>query len=160
MADKPKFTVFRAWVGRPPEKKTNGDRLRLPSQPDGRGQQTEVKVAQFFILVALLFVLADYLGRVQERTDANLGPDSTSLVHLILFLPEISRKYFRMHGAVPVEQRGKSFRLLADGHHDEYARWTTCYPCILDIGLGESVHRIETASPCRRGIYELESQVD
>jgi hypothetical protein len=76
--------------GRAPEPKTNGDRLRLPSQPDDGGRQTEVKVAQFFVSVALLFVLADYLGRVQDRTDANLGPDSISLVNLILYPPERS----------------------------------------------------------------------
>lgn len=90
MIDEPKFSVFRAWVGRAREQKSNGDKLRLPSQPNRRGRQTEVKVAQFLVLVALLFVLADHLGRIQERTDATSGPDSTSFVNLVLYPPERS----------------------------------------------------------------------
>ena len=88
MIDRPKFSVFRAWVRRAPEQESNGDKLCLPSQPNWRERQTEVKVAQFLVLVALLFVLADHLGRIQERTDANFGPDSTSLVNLVLYPPE------------------------------------------------------------------------
>jgi hypothetical protein len=88
MINRPKFSVFRAWVRRAPEQASNGDKLCLPSQPNWRERQTEVKVAQFLVLVALLFVLADHLGRIQERTDANIGPDSTSLVNLVLYPPE------------------------------------------------------------------------
>jgi len=90
MPDKPKFSALQTWVGSSPKVKTNGDRLRLPSQLDGRGRRSDVKVAQFFVLVALLFVLADHLGRVQEGTNANFGLHSMSLVNLILYSPEKS----------------------------------------------------------------------
>ena len=104
---------------------------------DAQERQTTVKVAQFFVLVALLFVLADYLGRVQDRTGANVGPDSMSLVKLILYPPERSGNYLGVHSSVPSKQQGKSFHLLSSRHHDKRAHGTTCCPGILDIGLDE-----------------------
>jgi hypothetical protein len=41
-------------------------------------------------VVALLFALAEHLGHVQERKDANLGADSTALVSLTLSPPQRS----------------------------------------------------------------------
>jgi hypothetical protein len=38
----------------------------------------------------LLFVLANHLGRVTDRRDTNLGPDSTALVSLTLSFPQRS----------------------------------------------------------------------
>src|SRR5260370_4748029 len=86
-----KFIKFRTWANPSSEPGTNGDRLHSFSKPDAREWETRIKVAQFFILSALLFVLADYLGRVQDRTGAILVPDSTSLVQLILSPPERPR---------------------------------------------------------------------
>ncbi len=89
MSGRPKFSVFRAWVQPPFLKETNGDRLRLlsPEVDAARERTTNIKVAWFFAVVALLFVLADYLGRVKNGIDANLGPDSTARVSLILSTP-------------------------------------------------------------------------
>jgi hypothetical protein len=94
MADRPKFSVFRPWVERSLSKKTNGERPRLVSLPtgeEGEEQQANIKLAGIFAVVALLFVLAEHFGRVQKRTDANLGPDSIALVSLTLSPPERSR---------------------------------------------------------------------
>jgi hypothetical protein len=41
-------------------------------------------------VVALLFVLAEHLGRVEERTGTNVGPDPTALVSLTLSPPQRS----------------------------------------------------------------------
>ena len=93
MSDGPRFSLFRPWVEPSLSKKTNGDRLRLLSPPDGdeaEERQTNIKLAGFFAVVALLSVLAEHLGRVEDRTDANLGPDSTTLVSLTLSPPEKS----------------------------------------------------------------------
>jgi hypothetical protein len=93
MSGRPKFSVFRPWVEPSPSKKTNGDRLRLFSPPEGDApeeRKANSKLAWFFAVVALLFVLADHLGRVKDRTDANLGLDSTTLVSLTSFPPERS----------------------------------------------------------------------
>ena len=92
MSGRPKFSVFRAWVQPSPSRKTNGDSLRPHSVPnkDEEERQVNIKLALFFSVVALLFVLAEHLGRMQERTDANLGPDSTALVSLTLSPPQRS----------------------------------------------------------------------
>src|SRR5258708_22498198 len=92
MFGRPKFSVFRAWVQPSPSRKTNGDSLRPYSVPnkDEEERQVNIKLAVFFSVVALLLVLADHLGRVQERTDANLRPDSTALVSLTLSPPQRS----------------------------------------------------------------------
>jgi hypothetical protein len=81
---------MRTWAKPSSPNNANGDKLRSLPQPDAQERQTTVKVAQFFVLVALLFVLADYLGRVQDWTGGNVGPDSMSLVNLILYPPERS----------------------------------------------------------------------
>ena len=90
MTGGPKLFRFRTWAIRSSAQGTNGDKVHSLSKPDERERQTTFKVAQFFILSALLLVLADYLGRVQDRTGANLGPDSTSRVQLNLFPAERS----------------------------------------------------------------------
>lgn len=108
MNGKPKFSEFRAWVMCAPERKTNGDRLPLPSLADGKERQTQIKVAQFLVLVALLFVLADQLGHIEERTDANFAPDSTALVNLILYPPQ------RLENSSKLIVR---FRLSNKGNH-------------------------------------------
>lgn len=90
MSGGPKFFAFRTWTKPSSPNSTNGDRLTSLPQPDVQERHTTVKVAQFFVLVALLCVLADYLSRVQDRTGANVGPDSMSLVNLILYPPERS----------------------------------------------------------------------
>jgi hypothetical protein len=90
MSGGPRFFGLRTWAKPSSPNNTNGDKLLSLRQPDAQERQTTVKVAQFFVLVALLFVLADYLGRVQDRTGANVGPDSMSLVNLILYPPERS----------------------------------------------------------------------
>jgi hypothetical protein len=92
MSGRPKSFVFRPWVEPSLSKKTNGGILRLPSLSDGdeEERQTNIKLAGFFAVVALLSVLAEILGRVGDRTDANLDPDSTILVSLTLLSPKRS----------------------------------------------------------------------
>lgn len=90
MTGRPEFFSFDTWAKPSSAHGTNGNKLRSLSEPDDHEHQTSVKVAQFFILSALLFVLADYLGRVQDRTGANLVLDSTSQVQLILSPPQRS----------------------------------------------------------------------
>jgi hypothetical protein len=90
MTGGPKLFKFRTWARPSSVQGTNGDKVHSLSKPDALERQTTFKVAQFFILSALLLVLADYLGRVQDRTGANLFPDSTSQVRLNLFPAERS----------------------------------------------------------------------
>lgn len=88
-----KFSLFRPRVERSPLKRTNGDMLGLvPLATGDAGDERKAnnKLAAFFAMVALLFVLADQFGRVRDRTDANLGKDSTALVSLSLLPPERS----------------------------------------------------------------------
>src|SRR5258708_19792620 len=89
MSGRPKFSAFRAWVQPSPSRKTNGDSLRPHSGPskDEEERQVNIKLAVFFSVVALLFVLAEHFGRMQERTDPNLGPDPPTLVTLTLSPP-------------------------------------------------------------------------
>ena len=87
MSGGPKFSLFRPWVRPSPLKKINGDSLGWLPLTDGEANEernANLKLACFFAVVALLFVLADHLSRVEDRTDANLGPDSTALVSLTL----------------------------------------------------------------------------
>ncbi len=94
MSRRPKLSAFRPWVQASPSKKTNGDELRsvIPSVGDVREERkTNVKLAWFFSLVALLFLLADYLGRVTDRRETNLSPNSMALVSLTLSPPEKAR---------------------------------------------------------------------
>lgn len=87
MSGWPKFSVSRDRAQPSLSQKTNGDRLRSLTTPHGdeaEDQQSNIKLAGFFALVALLFVLAEHLGHMQERTDAIFAPDSTALVSLTL----------------------------------------------------------------------------
>src|SRR5258708_2843797 len=111
MSGSPKFSAFRPWVQISLSKKTNGDKLRLltPSVGDmGEERKANIKLAWFFALVALLFVLANHLGRVTDHKDTNLSPDSTALVSLTLSSPA-------RYG----DQAGFSvrFRLTTKGNH-------------------------------------------
>ena len=91
MSGRPKFSAFRPWVQPSLSKKKNGDSLRPRSLPiDEEERQANLKLAVFFAVVALLFALAEHLGHVQERKDANLGADSTALVSLTLPPPQRS----------------------------------------------------------------------
>ena len=93
MSDGPRFSLFRPWVEPSLSKKPNGNRLGSLSPPDGdeaEERQANIKLAGFFAVVALLLVLAGHLGRVEDRTDANLGPDSKTLVSFTLSLPKRS----------------------------------------------------------------------
>ena len=86
MSGRPMVLVFRAWEQPSPSKKTNGDSpYSLPkNNNDEEERQLNIKLAVFFTVVALLFVLAERLGRVQERTGMSVGQDSTVLVSLTL----------------------------------------------------------------------------
>ncbi len=91
LSGRPKFSAFRPWVQPSLSKKNNGDSLRPRSLPiDEEERQANLKLAVFFAVVALLFALAEHLGHVQERKDANLGADSTALVSLTLSPPQRS----------------------------------------------------------------------
>ncbi len=91
MSGRPKFSAFRPWAQPSLSKKTNGDNLRPRSLLiDEEERQANLKLAVFFAVVALLFALAEHLGRVQERKDANLGAASTALVSLTLSPPQRS----------------------------------------------------------------------
>src|ERR1700741_1081445 len=150
MTGGPKLFRFRTWAIRSSAQGTNGDKVHSLSKPDERERQTTFKVAQFFILSALLLVLADYLGRVQDRTGANLGPDSTSRVQLNLF---------------PAERSGNGsgftvrFRLSNNGSHSVfYPTGATTKPVgelvaprVIDVGLDELLRHLETASSFREG---------
>jgi hypothetical protein len=90
MSGRSKFSAFRPWVQPSLSKKTNGDKLRfLTSSVGGVGEerQANIKLAWFFALVALLFVLVNHLGRVKDQKVTNLGPDSLALVNLTLSPP-------------------------------------------------------------------------
>jgi hypothetical protein len=107
MSGKPKFSVFRAAPSL--SKETNGDRLRFfsPVHGDQAGeQQLNIKLAWFFAVVALLFVLAEYIGRTPERTDTNLGPNSTALVSLTVSLPKRSGNRARFSMRFRLSNRG------------------------------------------------------
>lgn len=111
MSGKPKFSVLQPWAEPSLSKTTNGDRLRFLCPIHGgpaEEQQANLKLAVFFALVALLFVLAEHLGRTPERTDTNLGPGSTALVSVTVSLPERSGIGARL----PVQ-----FRLSNRGNH-------------------------------------------
>jgi hypothetical protein len=110
MSGRPKFSIFQAWVQPSPSKKTNGDMPDSLSllDSDERDRQVNIKLTVFFVVVALLFVLAEHLGRVRESTDARLGLDSTALVSLTVSPPQ--RSGSRAGFSVP-------FRLSNRGNH-------------------------------------------
>jgi hypothetical protein len=90
---RPKFSVFRFWAAPSLSKQTNGDSSRLlssPGYPAAQERKANINLPAFFTVVALLFVLAEHFGRVEEQPDANLNPNSTALVNLTLSPPERS----------------------------------------------------------------------
>jgi hypothetical protein len=113
MSGRPKSFVFRPWVEPSLSRKTNGGILRLPSLSDGDEEErkTNIKLAGFFAVVALMSVLAEYFGRVGERTAANVGSDSPTLVSLTLSFPNRSG-----------DRAGLSvqFRLSNSGNHSVF----------------------------------------
>ncbi len=134
MSGRPKFSAFRPWVLPSPSRKTNGDSLRPHSVPnDEEERQVNIKLAVFFSVVALLFVLAEHLGRMQERTDANLGPDSTALVRLTVSLPERSGIGARF---------SVRFRLSNRGNHSIFYPVSTA----TNIPMGQLVARTTLSS--------------
>ncbi len=119
-----------------------------------------MKFAWYFAVVVLLFVLAEHLGRTRERTDTNLGPDSTTLVSLTVSLPERSGNGARFPRAVPPKQQEEPFHLLSGRHSNQCTGRTTCRAGIPVIGMDELIRHLETASPHIAGIDGLESHVD
>jgi hypothetical protein len=110
MSGGPKFSIFQAWAQPSPSKKTNGDMPDSLSllDSDERDRQVNIKLTVFFVVVALLFVLAEHLGRVQESTDPELGRNSTARVSLTVSPPQGSGN--RAGFSVP-------FRLSNSGNH-------------------------------------------
>ena len=113
-----------------------------PSPPDGdqaEEQQLNIKLAWFFAVVALLFVLAEHLGRTPERTDTNLGPNSTALVSLTVSLPERSGDRAGFSVRFRPKQQGEPFHLLSGRRSNQCAGRTTCRASISVIGLDERI---------------------
>jgi hypothetical protein len=111
MSGRPNFPVSRDWVQPSLSQKSNGNGLRSQSSLHGDEsdeQQSNIKLAGLFALVALLFVLAEHLGRIPDHTDTTLGPDSTALVSVTVSRPERSGTGARL----PVR-----FRLSNRGNH-------------------------------------------
>jgi hypothetical protein len=134
MSGRPKFSVFQPWVEPPPSKKTNGDRLRLLSLPDGdAGEERKAnrKVAWFFATVAFLFVFADQLGRVRNVPDSNAGPTSAAPVSLSLQVEAGDRAGFSVR-----------FRLSNRGNHPVF------YPLRAgtNVPIGQIVGRTSPSS--------------
>lgn len=130
------FSLFRSWVPSSSSRKTNGDKLGLLSPGDGDGWQdrkANLKLAWFFGTVAVLFVLADQVGRVQKQTDANFAPDSTALVSLKVLSP------VRSGNGSGFSMR---FRLNNRGNHSVF------YPISTTTGapVGQLVARTSPAS--------------
>jgi hypothetical protein len=100
----------------------------VPDTKDEEERQVNIKLAVFFSVVVLLFVLAECLGRMQERTDANLGLDSTALVSLTVSLPERSETGARL----PLR-----FRLSNRGNHSIFYPVDTA----INTPIGELIAR-------------------
>lgn len=90
MSRGPRFSLFRPWIDPSSSDKTNGDGSHSLSLSDEDERRRSITLAVFFTVVALLFVLAEYLGRVQKQTAADLAPDSTAFVSLTLLSLEKS----------------------------------------------------------------------
>jgi len=136
MSRGPKSSLFRPWVEPSSPKKKNGaGRLALP-HPNGEASEertANIKLAWFFALAALLFVLADYLGRVTDRRHTSLGPNSTAFLSLTLSSPKRSgdRAGFSVR-----------FRLSNKGNHPVF------YPlsATTTVPIGQLVGRISPSS--------------
>ena len=162
MSGRPKFSVFRAWVQPSPSRKANGDSLRPHSVPnkDEEERQVNIKLAIFFSVVALLFVLADHLGRVQERTDANLRPDSTALVSLTLSPPQRSGNRAGFSVRIRLSNRGNHSIFYPVRTATNIPIGQTCRTDSAAIGLDEFIQYLGTATPSHTGRQRPESQVD
>ena len=164
MSGRPKFSIFQAWAQPSPSKKTNGDMPDSLSllDSDERDRQVNIKLTVFFVVVALLFVLAEHLGRVQESTDPDLGQEfhSTCEFDRVTSTDATSGKSCRVLRAVPPKQQREPCHLLSDKRSDTTADRTTCYPNIAVSGVDELIQCIETAGAPGTGIYRLESHVD
>lgn len=116
MSRDPRFSLFRPWMDLSSSGKTNGDRPRPVSLSDEDERRLNIKLAVFFTVVALLFVLAEHLGRVQEQTNAKLAPDSMAFVSLTL---------------LPMDRSGNGvdfsvrFRLSNMGNHSVFYPFST-----------------------------------
>ena len=89
MSGRLKFFHFRPWVEASPLKRTYGGRPGLvPLTDGGAGEERKanIKRAWFFITVAVLFILAEQLGRVKNASHSNSGLASAELVSLTLSL--------------------------------------------------------------------------
>jgi len=87
MSGGPKFSLFRPWGEPSPLKRTNGGRFGLLPLATGEARderKDNIKRAWFFIAVAVLFVLADQLGRVKNASHSNSDLASAELVSLTL----------------------------------------------------------------------------
>lgn len=89
MFGKPKASVLRHWVGPSARQPINGDRSDDLS-PAENEREANVKLAMFFTIVALLFVLAEHLGRVQEQTDSKFASEPAAFISLSLLPPHRS----------------------------------------------------------------------
>lgn len=129
-----KFSLFRPLVEPSSPKKTNGDGLPARSSPEVgavRERTVNIKRAWFFGAVALLFVLVNYVSRVKNRTDPNLGLDSASLVGLTLSPPVRDGPGFSVR-----------FQLINRGNHSIF------YPVTRtgSVPIGELVVRTSPSS--------------
>jgi hypothetical protein len=136
MSGRPRFSLFRPWIGPSPLKKTNGDRLGLLPLTDvdaSEERKANVKHAWFFTTVAVLFILANQLGHVKNVSHSNSGPASTENVSLTLSPRE-----------GPRDQAGLSvrFRLSNRGNHSIF------YPMRAErnVPLGQIVTRTSPSS--------------
>lgn len=94
MSRSSKFSLFRPLAEPSSSKKTNGDRFgSTPINNDDASEERKanIKRAWFFATVAVLFVLADQLGRVKNASDSNSGPPSAASVSLTLSRFQASR---------------------------------------------------------------------
>src|SRR5260370_2215696 len=109
MSGRPRFSLFRPWAVPSPSRKTNGDKLRLLSLPDGdAGEERKAnrKLGWFFETVAFLFVFGSQLSRVRKAPDSNAGPASATPVSLSLQVEPGDRAGFSVR-----------FRLSNSGNH-------------------------------------------
>ena len=91
MSGAPKFSLFRVWANPYTYKGPNGDQPCSPSQPHpepAEDRKADVKLAAFFLAVALLFVLVNHVGHVKDASDANSGTGSAASLSLTVSPPE------------------------------------------------------------------------
>jgi hypothetical protein len=76
--------MLGSWTKPSQVEPSNGDGFRSPGAEEANERKTNIRLAWFFSVAALLFVLADFAGRTRKASDARFGPDSTELVNLNL----------------------------------------------------------------------------